>query len=307
MTASIACGACRSSTCVAAFETTARPTSVASTSAASWVITDSPAWYLRADFASRNRNCAPRPARSISHASSTSTSRRVGVPVRFAVLTVRQIASRISSVPTGFSSSGRSLIAYTTRCPSGAVVVGPSNSPLKEPDTYGYSRAARVRPASPVSLQRGGDVGQQRRGTPPGTRVGGDALGPVRGQDRDVEGGGFLAATPRPPPVSTATKVCMNSARRTRASSPSPADRSSGLIRTPGTPGRMIVPPTASARRDVFVFGVDDERLHTQVQVAEQVEFGQVGLAFTGAGEDDGVVVRLRPPVPDHDTRASAG
>ncbi len=53
----------------------------------------------------------------------------------------------------------------------------------------------------------------------------------------------------------------------------------------------------------VFVFGVDDGDLHPGVEGPQDVEFDEVGLPGTGAGQHDAVVVFLRPPVPpDHAT-----
>ena len=44
----------------------------------------------------------------------------------------------------------------------------------------------------------------------------------------------------------------------------------------------------------VLVFGVDDGDVHAVVEVAQDVEFGEVGLPGAGAGQDDRVVVVLR-------------
>ena len=98
-------GAWRSRIWVAALATTAWPSGEPSRSPASWVTTVSPAQCLRADLAMRKRNSAPDGSDMSSHASSTITSRRLRLAGSD---TRRQMASRVSSVPAAFSSSGRS-------------------------------------------------------------------------------------------------------------------------------------------------------------------------------------------------------
>ncbi len=126
---------------MAALATMVLPRSVASTSAASWVATVSPAKYLRADFASRARNCAPAGWRISSHASSTTTERgrrRLGSLMR------RQVASNASRVPMVRNSSGRSRNDHTVNAPEGSCVLAPSSSPANAPPaTKGASPAAR--------------------------------------------------------------------------------------------------------------------------------------------------------------------
>ena len=64
------------------------------------------------------------------------------------------------------------------------------------------------------------------------------------------------------------------------------------------------MPPTALGEASVLVLGVDDRDLDAPIQVAQQFELDQVGLARAGAAEDDGVVVvhPLAEPIPVHQT-----
>ena len=183
------------------------------------------------------------------------------------------------------------------------MVVGPSNRSRNDPVVHGVSRAASVVAgvavpwaSKAVATSRSSGAGRRQR-----CRVVGDPGGGVGGGDGLVQGGPFHRAAAAVP-ISTATRVCRNSARRVRASGRrSPAGMSSGLSRTPDTPSWMVMPADRVGEADVLVFGVDDRDVHAVGQGAQDLQFDEVGLAGAGAGQDDAVVVVLRPPVPPHD------
>ena len=167
---SMACGAWRIRIWVAALATTAWPRSEPRRSAASWVMTVSPG----VAFAGRLRHPVQEPGafavveQRPGLVDDDEAARGAAGPVAVGRSTSRQIASSASSVPAARSSSGSCRIDHTTRCPSGWVVVGPSNRSRNEPATHGASRAASCA-AGVAAAVRGGGPGRGAAG-PVGSR-----------------------------------------------------------------------------------------------------------------------------------------
>ncbi len=169
VTRSMACGAWRIRIWVAALATTAWPRSLESRSAASWVITATPARRLRAAFASRYRNLAPSPSRSSVQASSTTTS---GAEPAASGGDVDVAPDRIQREEHagGAEFVGECRVDHTTRCRA-EVWRWARRTGSGEASVHGASRAARLLAAGFSSLEGGGEVAQQRRGSGPGGGV----------------------------------------------------------------------------------------------------------------------------------------
>ena len=198
---------------MAAFAATARPRSVPSRSAGSWLMTVSPAQCFLLALAMRNRNLAPCSDCMRVHASSTTTSPAVagaGHDVGPDAVQREQRpgcpsaprAGPATTTPPGARPDrwwwGRRTARPMTRTRTvRAVPPTPAPPDHRQPDRRRHGRrqtpaaGAAVEPGGAVGRrvvgERGGDVAEQRWTAPPRPLVGGDPGRGVGGEDRPVQ------------------------------------------------------------------------------------------------------------------------